>query len=151
MGCFIWWRKHSCLCFGYNLCLCSWCYCNPQAAGSFQQLLQVVWFPFRLMTEAPSPRWQQTCILFSAVTRTCAVVNFQRDGSAIISTYHILIKSNTNSIFKFIHFPPPMWVSVPYVECNTSFTERICTHIMKIFDLVLTRGFLSYTFILLGS
>lgn len=45
---------------------------------------------------------------------------------------------------------PPLWVSVPYVECNISFTERICTHIMKNFDLVLTRRHLYYTFILLG-
>lgn len=91
VGCFIWWRKYSCLCFGFLCCLGSCCYCNPQAARSFQQIFQVIWFSFWLMTEAASSSWQPTWILLSAAPWTCSVT-FRGIDSAILRTYHILIK-----------------------------------------------------------
>lgn len=46
MGCFIWWWELTCLCAGRIICPSSWCYCNSQAAKSFKQFIQIIWFPF---------------------------------------------------------------------------------------------------------
>lgn len=118
MGCFIWWRKHSCLCLGFCQCLCSWCFCDPQAARSFQQILQFDWFPCRVMTDATSswgqPFW--TLLSTSAWTRSGPGVSFQRDdGFADLRKYRILMGSTwTSSILNSFIFSP-LWELYPSV------------------------------------
>lgn len=50
MGCFIWGRKYTCLCFGFLRCPCWWHCCSSQASTSIERFFQLNWFSFWLMT-----------------------------------------------------------------------------------------------------
>ena len=119
VGCFIWWRKYSCLCFGFLLCLCSWCYCNPQAAKSFQQFFHVIWFSFWLMTGAALIKVTTNLIVIIS-SHMNIISDFQRDWLCHYAYVSYSYQRNYTFHIQIHSFFPPLWVSVSYVEYSTS-------------------------------
>lgn len=69
-------------------------------------------------------------IILSAAPWTCSVT-FRGIDSTILRTYHILIKRIYTFHIQFHSFFSPLWVSVPYLECNTSLFLKNNVYIVK--------------------
>lgn len=133
MGCFIWWRKYTCLCFGFFCCPCCWHFCSSQATKSIKQFFHIEWFSFWLVTSS--------CLGDNHTMRDSyqqyRSIGSLRNGSDILRTYDILIKRITHSIFNsFIFFTILVSNLYSYVECILSVIMKgIYLHIFLTYSL----------------
>lgn len=131
MGCFIWWRKYTCLCFGFFCCPCCWHFCSSPATRSIKQF-HIDWFPFWI---ARRSSLGDNHTVHGSYQQYRSIDSL-RDGSDICVRM-ILIKRITHSIFNsFIFFSHFLWVSVLHVEYIFSvFMKRIYVHIFLTYSL----------------